>query len=89
MSDEAKATPKRRGRPPGTPNSTPRPAWGPGNKQGERAVMIAVQVKPKLRELLITAATDQFRTLPGQAAKYIVDGLVRDGYITPSKTEEV
>lgn len=92
MTDEsnAAAPPKPRGRPKGVPNRIPaKLGWGPGgNKQGERSITIAVTVKPELRELLLVAARDQYRALAAQAAKYIVDGLIRDGYIKPSKTME-
>lgn len=71
-----------RGRPRGSKN------FGGGNKQGDRAVTVAVALKPQLRELLLAASADQFRSHSQQAAKYIVDGLIRDGYIRPSKIEE-
>src|SRR5262245_47531672 len=59
-----------------------------GNKQGERGVPLALSLKPALRDLLALAAADQFRATSAQATKYIVDGLLRDGYIKPS-TEPV
>jgi len=71
----------RKGRPKGSKN------FG-GNQQGERGVTVAASLKPQLRELLLAAAADQFRTIGGQATKYIIDGLMRDGYIRPSKTTE-
>lgn len=84
MTDE----PKKLGRPPGSVDYRARRGFG-GNKQGERSVNVAVSIKPQLRELLVAAAADQYRGLAGQAAKYIVDGLIRDGYIKPSKTGDM
>lgn len=57
------------------------PSRSVGNRQGDRGVPVAVTLKPKLREILARAAADQFRAVSAQATKYIVDGLIADGYI--------
>lgn len=60
-----------------------------GNRQGERSAHVGILLKPRLKELLAAAGTDQFRSISGQASKYVIDGLLRDGYIVPSKKEEL
>lgn len=59
-----------------------------GNRQGPRASTLGVTIKPGIRDLLEVASKDQFRSLSGQAAYYITEGLKADGYITPSESQE-
>lgn len=58
-----------------------------GNKQGERSEKIVIELKPALKALLERAAADQFRSRSGQAATYVVAGLMRDGYIHQGASE--
>jgi hypothetical protein len=57
-----------------------------GNHQGGRSITVAVAIKPELKDLLRAASEDHYRSVSEQTRKYITDGLVRDGYIKPSKT---
>lgn len=66
-----------------------RPGFGDGNKQGERKVSVPTPLKPRARELLMRASADQFRSLSGQAEKYVIDGLMRDGYIVASEKDSI
>ena len=59
-----------------------------GNHQGERSAGIHICMKPTVKDLVETAARDQFRSLSAQALKYVIDGLMRDGYIRPTPSAD-
>ena len=61
----------------------------PKNMQGERKETVVVGLKPAIKRLLQVAAKDQCRSGAGQVEKYVIDGLLRDGYIRPTVTATI
>jgi hypothetical protein len=58
----------------------------PRNYQGPRRSRVEVFVKPRIKQLLEAASRDASESRSRQANNYIVQGLLRDGYIVRSDT---